>query len=67
MGAVRTTASGVRLGNIEVGTGAKIGAGSVVLQDVPPYSTVVGIPAKTVSNPHTEISTLDIRHALTTS
>ncbi|KAF7768880.1 serine O-acetyltransferase [Pseudoalteromonas citrea] len=36
------------LGNIEVGKGSKVGAGSVVLKDVPPSSTVVGIPAKVV-------------------
>lgn len=34
------------LGNISVGEGAKIGAGSVVLKDVPPHTTVAGIPAK---------------------
>ncbi|CAL4318296.1 Serine acetyltransferase [Buchnera aphidicola (Eriosoma grossulariae)] len=36
------------LGNIEVGIGAKIGAGAVVLNSIPAYSTVVGIPAKIV-------------------
>lgn len=36
------------LGNIEIGKGAKVGAGSVVLHDVPPYTTVAGIPAKIV-------------------
>lgn len=34
------------LGNIEIGAGAKIGAGSVVLAPVPPYTTVVGVPAR---------------------
>ncbi len=33
------------LGNIEIGEGAKIGAGSVVLQNVPPHTTVAGVPA----------------------
>lgn len=33
------------LGNIEIGEGAKIGAGSVVLDDVPPHHTVAGVPA----------------------
>ena len=36
------------LGNIEVGEGAKVGAGSVVLASVPPYTTVVGVPARAV-------------------
>lgn len=43
------------LGNIEIGIGAKIGAGSVVLTDVEPHTTVVGIPAKTVGKPCTEM------------
>ena len=34
------------LGSIEIGENAKIGAGSVVLKDVPPNSTVVGIPGR---------------------
>jgi serine O-acetyltransferase len=38
------------IGNIEVGEGAKVGAGSVVLQDVPPYATVAGVPARVVGN-----------------
>ncbi len=36
------------LGNIVVGEGAKVGAGSVVLHDVPPHCTVAGVPAKIV-------------------
>jgi serine O-acetyltransferase len=36
------------LGNIEIGEGAKVGAGSVVLSSVAPYTTVVGIPARPV-------------------
>lgn len=42
-------ASGAKvLGSITVGESAKIGAGSVVLKDVPDHSTVVGIPGKVV-------------------
>ncbi|KAK4779373.1 hypothetical protein SAY86_006901 [Trapa natans] len=36
------------LGNIRIGEGAKIGAGSVVLKDVPPRTTAVGNPARLV-------------------
>lgn len=36
------------LGNIDIGENAKIGAGSVVLDDVEPNTTVVGIPARVV-------------------
>lgn len=37
------------LGNIVVGRGSRVGANSVVIKDVPAGSTVVGIPAKVVS------------------
>ena len=36
------------LGNIEVGEGAKVAAGSVVLKAVKPHCTVAGVPAKPV-------------------
>jgi len=36
------------LGNITVGQNSRVGAGSVVLTDVPPNSTVVGVPAHIV-------------------
>ena len=36
------------LGNISIGANSRVGAGSVVLTDVPPNSTVVGVPAHIV-------------------
>lgn len=36
------------LGNITVGDNVRIGAGSVVIEDVPPHSTVVGVPGRIV-------------------
>jgi len=42
------------LGNITIGKGSKIGANSVVVKDVPPYSTVVGIPGKIVKRKENE-------------
>ncbi|MDR2090158.1 MAG: serine O-acetyltransferase [Clostridiales bacterium] len=36
------------LGPITIGRGSKIGANSVVLKNVPPYSTVVGVPGRIV-------------------
>lgn len=36
------------LGNITIGTCARVAAGSVVLKDVPPRKTVAGVPAKII-------------------
>ena len=43
------------IGNIEVGCNAKVGAGSVVLEDVPANVTVAGVPAKIVGHLHNRI------------
>lgn len=45
---VMISAGAVILGSITVGENAKVGASSVVLQDVPPNSTVVGVPGEIV-------------------
>ena len=41
------------LGNIRIGNGCKVAAGSVVLHEVPPHSTVAGVPARVVGRPKT--------------
>jgi serine O-acetyltransferase len=38
------------LGDVTIGDNARIGANAVVLQDIPPGSTAVGIPAKILPN-----------------
>lgn len=48
------------LGNIEIGKGAKIGAGSVVLIPVPAHTTVAGVPAKIVGCPGCEKPALNM-------
>lgn len=37
------------LGNIRIGCGTRVGANSVVIENVPPHSTVVGIPGRCLS------------------
>jgi len=44
------------IGNITIGENSKVGAGSVVLDSVPPNATVVGVPGRVVAvrNPDTD-------------
>jgi serine O-acetyltransferase len=43
------------LGSFTVGENSMIGAGSVVLQEVPPNSTVVGVPGRIVKRDNVRI------------
>lgn len=53
------------LGNVTIGECAKIAAGSVVLEDVPPRTTVAGVPAKIVSqNLKTDEPALAMDHSI---
>lgn len=52
------------LGNIEIGVGAKIGAGSVVLNDIPAHATAVGVPAKIVGRTKEEQPFRSMDHRL---
>jgi len=49
------------LGNITIGDNVKIGAGSVVIRDVPPDSTVVGVPGRVVRREGACVK-VDLRH-----
>ena len=52
------------MGAITVGEGTRIGAGSVVVKDVPPNSVVVGVPGKVISRDGKRVrETVDLEHA----
>ena len=48
------------LGSFTIGENSKIGAGSVVLQEVPPNSTVVGVPGRVVKRNNVSIPREDM-------
>lgn len=64
MNGVLISAGAKILGNIRIGEGAKVGAGSVVLHDVPPHTTVAGVPAKVVGRPRTDQPALEMDHTI---
>ncbi|ACF46568.1 MAG: serine O-acetyltransferase [Prosthecochloris sp.] len=55
------------LGNVEIGEGAKVGAGSVVLENVPPHYTVAGVPAQIVGRTEVAEPSLDMNQRLQNS
>ncbi|MBO5278239.1 MAG: serine O-acetyltransferase [Lachnospiraceae bacterium] len=48
------------LGSFTVGENSKIGAGSVVVEEVPPNSTVVGIPGRVVKRDNVRVPRIDL-------
>jgi serine O-acetyltransferase len=48
------------LGSITIGENTKIGAGSVVLNEIPPNSTVVGVPGRVVKRDNVKIPREDM-------
>lgn len=50
------------LGPFKVGDGAKIAAGAVVLSEIPPHSTAVGMPARVVRRCGVKVDELDQVH-----
>ncbi|MFW9771893.1 MAG: serine O-acetyltransferase [Candidatus Thorarchaeota archaeon] len=50
------------LGPINIGNNVRIGANSVVVEDVPPNCVVVGVPGKIVSKKGEKIEKIDLRH-----
>lgn len=52
------------LGRVEIGEGAKVGAGSVVLNDVAPHTTVAGVPAQVVGVSREEAPALEMDQRL---
>ncbi|KAI9109705.1 hypothetical protein K1719_019335 [Acacia pycnantha] len=55
-------ACGTILGNIRIGEGAMIAAGSLVLKEVPPHCMVAGIPAKAIGHVHEHDPSLTMKH-----
>ncbi|MBM3141889.1 MAG: serine O-acetyltransferase [Chloroflexi bacterium] len=49
----------IALGAITIGSGARIGSGSVVVRPVPPGATVVGIPGRVVEDGHAPLTNLE--------
>lgn len=50
------------LGSITIGRGSKVGAGAVVIQDVPQDCTVVGVPGRIVVREGSRVEAIDLHH-----
>lgn len=59
---VMVSAGAKVLGSFTIGDNCKIGAGSVVLEEVPPNCTVVGIPGRIVKRSEQNVPQADLDH-----
>ncbi|MEJ2296255.1 MAG: serine O-acetyltransferase, partial [Candidatus Lokiarchaeota archaeon] len=50
------------LGPVKIGDNVRIGANSVVINDVPPNSVVVGVPGNIVEKLDKKVQKVDLRH-----
>jgi serine O-acetyltransferase len=50
------------LGDITIGRGSKVGGGAVVVNDVPPNCTVVGVPGRVVVREGRKVDRVDLHH-----
>jgi serine O-acetyltransferase len=50
------------LGNITIGEGSKVGGGAVVVNNVPPNCTVVGVPGRVVVREGSRVDVIDLHH-----
>lgn len=50
------------IGPVRIGRGSRIGAGAVVVSNAPPYSTLVGIPAKVIEGESAQKDVLELEH-----
>lgn len=57
---VMVSAGAKILGSFTIGENSKIGAGSVVLEEVPPNCTVVGVPGRIVKMDNKKVPRLDM-------
>ena len=57
---VMVSAGAKILGSFTIGENSKIGAGSVVLEEVPPNSTVVGVPGRVIKRDNVRVPRADM-------
>lgn len=59
---VMVSAGASVIGPVRIGHGSRIGAGAVVVSNAPPFSTLVGIPAKVIEGRSAQKDVLQLEH-----